>query len=53
MCDIVIQTGAPRVEISPGPHHFLDKTPTLHQLIFKVDYAATENVEKLPIAKTL
>jgi hypothetical protein len=34
-----------RVEISHGPHHFLNKTPTLHQRIFEADYAVTENVE--------
>jgi len=53
MCDIIIQPGAPRVEISHGPHHFLNKTPTLHQRISRADYAVTENVGKLPVAKTL
>ena len=42
-----------RVEISHGLHHFLNKTPNLHQRIPKAGYAVTENVEKLPAAKTL
>ena len=53
MCDIIIQTGTPRVKISHGLPHFLNKTPTLNQRISKAGYAVTENVEKLPAAKTL
>ena len=42
MCDIIIVEGVPRVEISLGPHHFLNKTPTLNQRISMAGYAVTE-----------
>ncbi len=53
MCDIIIHTGAPKVEISHGLPHFLNKAPSLRPRISKAGYAITENVKKLPAAKTL
>ena len=53
MCDIIIHTGHRGLRYLMAFPHFLNKAPSLRPRISKADYAITENVKKLPAAKTL